>query len=292
MLREISANKLDKLSGFVNLLFLNTDTFGKIMIIPFSKYHGAGNDFIMIDNRRNEINLNQEQISFLCNRHLGIGADGLIYLLKDASYDFQMKYFNADGKEGTMCGNGGRCVTCFTYHLGMIGEQGNFIAIDGKHSGKIIKDNDNELQVEISLQDVVVNQQLENFYFLDTGSPHYVRFVDDLEKVDVLSEGKKIRWDAKFQPGGTNVNFAEIKSEFIVVETFERGVENITLSCGTGVTAVAIAASMELRSDKTHFDLKTPGGELNISFTRKNNHFSDIKLTGPVVKVFEGKISL
>jgi diaminopimelate epimerase len=262
------------------------------MIIPFSKYHGAGNDFIMIDNRRNKINLNEEQISFLCNRHLGIGADGLIYLLKDDKYDFRMQYFNADGKEGTMCGNGGRCITGFAYHLGIFKEQVTFIAIDGKHQGKIIADNKIELKVEISLKDVVVNQQPEDYYFLDTGSPHYVRFVDDLEKADVLSEGKKIRWDAKFQPGGTNVNFAEIKSEFIVVETFERGVENITLSCGTGVTAVAIAASMKLKSDKTHFDLKAAGGELNISFARKKNHFSDIQLTGPVVKVFEGKISL
>lgn len=262
------------------------------MTISFVKYHGTGNDFSLIDNRENDIVLSTEQISNICNRRFGIGCDGLIYILPSDQYDFEMKYYNADGKEGSMCGNGGRCITAFAYHLGIISKYAHFKAIDGEHKSTVHSASKNELFIELSLYDVEVQKQPDSYYFLNTGSPHYVEFVDQLDNIDAKERGKEIRWDQQFQPEGTNVNFVELGEDLLKVITFERGVENITLSCGTGVTAAAIAANLKLNDSKTNYNISTPGGDLKISFDRDNNNFSNIQLSGPVVKVFEGTINI
>ncbi len=262
------------------------------MTVSFAKYQGTGNDFILIDNRERNIKLTTEQIANICDRRFGIGGDGLIYILPSEHYDFEMKYFNADGKEGSMCGNGGRCITAFAYQLGMITKNAHFNAIDGEHKGVVILSSDQELYIELSLNDVELHSQHESYYFLDTGSPHYVEFVDKLENINVKEKGKAIRWDRRFKPDGTNVNFVELGDDVLNVVTFERGVEDITLSCGTGVTAAAIAADVKLNNNNHKYNISTPGGELKINFERDNFIFSNIKLSGPVVKVFEGTIKV
>lgn len=262
------------------------------MTISFVKYHGTGNDFILIDNRDKNINLSTKQIAKICDRRFGIGGDGLIYILPSEQYDFEMKYFNADGKEGSMCGNGGRCITAFAYLLGIITKGAHFKAIDGEHKSIVHSASQNDLYIELSILDVEVKDQADSYYFLDTGSPHYVEFVDKLENINAKERGKEIRWDERFQPEGTNVNFVEISEDVLNVVTFERGVEDITLSCGTGVTAAAIAADLKLKSIQHNYNISTPGGELKIRFDRDNFVFSNIRLSGPVVKVFEGTINL
>lgn len=262
------------------------------MSISFSKYHGTGNDFILIDNRDQSVQLTTVEISALCNRRTGIGSDGLIYILSSSEYDFEMKYYNADGNEGTMCGNGGRCITAFANDLGIIKRDAYFKAIDGDHKGIVHSTHQNEFHIEISINDVEVKKQPDSYYFLNTGSPHYVEFVENIENVDVKNKGKEIRWDPRFQPGGTNVNFVEIGKDILKVKTFERGVEDITLSCGTGVTAAAIAADLKLNDNRSNYNIITLGGPLNIKFDRNNQTYSNIKLSGPVVKVFEGTIKL
>jgi diaminopimelate epimerase len=262
------------------------------MKIDFVKYHGTGNDFILIDNRMLNLHLDHKAISFICNRHYGIGADGLIYLDNDEKLDFGMKYFNADGKEGTMCGNGGRCITAFAAHLGLIDQEAIFSSIDGKHHSRILSRENELTQVTLQLKDVDNIKRFPDYYFLDTGSPHYVKFVKNIESVDVLKEGKKIRWDQSFQPEGTNVNFVEIKDEALILRTYERGVENITLSCGTGATATAIAAFIELNGKRTEYKIETLGGQLDVKFQHHSGKFSNIWLTGAAQKVFEGSVQI
>lgn len=258
----------------------------------FTKYHGTGNDFILIDNRNQDIHLDQEEISELCHRRYGIGADGLMFLQLSDEHDFEMIYFNADGLEGSMCGNGGRCIAAFAVHLGIIKDSATFKAIDGLHSVSILKSEDKKCMVEISLKDTDNIQALEKGVFtLDTGSPHYVEFVDDLEAIDTYQLGKTIRWDERFQPDGINVNFVEKKGSGLKVVTFERGVENITLSCGTGVTAAALASSAVKKEGHYTWEVTTRGGELSVSFIKQNNHFTDIWLSGPAEKVFSGTIN-
>jgi diaminopimelate epimerase len=253
--------------------------------MKFSKYQGTGNDFIMIDNRLLDNHLSQAQIESLCHRRFGIGADGLILLQNEEGYDFRMVYFNADGTEGSMCGNGGRCTVRFAHDLGIIKESAKFIAVDGEHLASVCDED-----IFLKMMDVPVVEQFADYDFANTGSPHYVTYVHDLENTDVYEIGNKIRYLAEWAiKGGTNVNFVQLNdAQTIAVRTYERGVEDETYSCGTGVTACALSANLK-HGMESPIHIKTLGGQLQVSFqTGPNNSFSDIYLIGPAVKVFEG----
>ncbi len=258
---------------------------------PFFKYHGAGNDFVMIDNRDNSFCTDESYIHLLCNRRLGIGSDGLITInnSNEIGIDFQMQYFNADGKEGSMCGNGGRCAVWFAHQLGMIKQNTTFRGIDGIHSAQIISSQGKNAVIALQMIDVENITPYQQGYFLNTGSPHVVMFVEDVINYDVIFHGNKIRYD-NFFTNGTNVNFVQInKDNSVFVRTFERGVEDETLSCGTGVTASALVVAM-LKNIDNQIALKTRGGDFVVRFSKNKNNFNSIFLQGPVCEVFEGKI--
>lgn len=253
--------------------------------IKFYKYQGTGNDFVMIDNRLNTFPASQQFIAFLCHRRFGIGADGLILLQNDETYDFRMVYYNADGNEGSMCGNGGRCAVRFAEDLGIFKNETRFIAVDGEHIAQTTPD-----EVYLKMGKVFGIEQHQNYTFMNTGSPHYVQMVQDIEHYEVYTEGKKIRYSDEWaKRGGTNVNFVEIiDNETIAVRTYERGVEDETYSCGTGVTACCLTMN---RNEKMNSPIKviTKGGNLRVSF---NEDFSDVYLIGPAKQVFEGLVAL
>ncbi|MDY6802152.1 MAG: diaminopimelate epimerase [Bacteroidota bacterium] len=256
------------------------------MRFTFSKYQGTGNDFIIIDNRDHSVNLTQKQIAQICDRRFGVGADGLMLLEKHPTLDFNMRYFNSDGNEGSMCGNGGRCLVAFVKSLEIIDEETMFNTIDGAHHA-FIKQKD---IVALQMQDVKKVLKMDGNFFVNTGSPHYVIFSQNIKDIDVYTEGKKIRESALFAPKGTNVNFVEINNNNLFVRTFERGVENETLSCGTGVTAAAICASAGQYTDKNSLDIITRGGKLNVRFQKNTNHsYTHVWLTGPAKFVFKGE---
>jgi diaminopimelate epimerase len=267
------------------------------MIIRFSKYHGTGNDFILIDNRSllfRNLNESVKLIERLCHRRFGIGADGLILINSSNVADFEMIYFNADGKEGSMCGNGGRCSVAFANSLGLIKDKTFFNAIDGKHEALIIsKDHDNT-NVKLRMRDVTDVQRIDDYFIIDTGSPHYIRFEKNVADLDVRKEGSKIRYSKLFVEKGINVNFAEAFGDHIFVRTYERGVEDETLSCGTGSTATALAAYVSGNiPDKNKCNIKTNGGNLTVHFNYINNSvFTDIWLEGPAVCVYKGEINI
>jgi diaminopimelate epimerase len=261
------------------------------MKIEFFKYHGAGNDFIMIDARdMAESDFSEELVKNLCDRHFGIGADGLILLLNDRKADLRMKYFNSDGREGTMCGNGGRCIASFAHRLGIITEKAIFNGIDGIHEAFIC----DKLNVRLKMSDVSNIQVLDDGYLLDTGSPHFVNFRDDLLPIDVFREGREIRYQNRFSPGGVNVNYIQILSDNeLNIRTYERGVEDETLACGTGAVASAISAYLKNNTDKNSYLLHARGGELIVSFdTDGKGKFSNIWLKGPAEFVFKGSIDI
>ncbi|MFC2104505.1 diaminopimelate epimerase [Bacteroidota bacterium] len=259
------------------------------MKFNFHKYQGTGNDFIIIDNRENNLKLSETQINNLCDRRFGIGADGLMLLENHPNADFNMKYFNSDGKESTFCGNGGRCLIAFAKSLKIVKREVIFNATDGIHKA-IVNDNNN---VSLEMQNVKYFSKVNINYFVNTGSPHYITFRDDINKIDVYHRGKEIRYSAEFAPEGTNVNFVEIQDDKIYVRTYERGVEKETLSCGTGVTASAICTSILTNSDKNSYDIITKGGSLNVSFKKQpKNKFSEIWLTGPATFVYKGEIEI
>ena len=262
------------------------------MNIKFSKYQGTGNDFIIINNLEKKHNLSENQISHLCHRHFGIGADGLIFLLPSSGFDFKMLYYNADGKEGTMCGNGGRCIAAFAHKIGHINNKAAFEAIDGIHSAEIVNIRGRVTDVKLGLNDVKAMDVEENYYFLNTGSPHYIEFIKNPDVKDIYSEGKKIRCDKRFQPEGTNVNFVTLFDDSIYVQTFERGVENVTLSCGTGITASAIASSFKNPKFLHGVYVKTKGGNLKVEFDKKDSFFTNIYLIGPAELSFSGQIEI
>ncbi|HUS86804.1 MAG TPA: diaminopimelate epimerase [Bacteroidales bacterium] len=256
------------------------------MTINFNKYHGAGNDFIIIDNRKMEfIPGDSDLISRMCNRHLGIGADGLILIHDHPKYDFEMKYFNSDGRESTMCGNGGRCAVDFSEKMGIAGKESLFLASDGLHKALITGSS-----ISISLKDVLPPVKVKGSYFLNTGSPHCIVAVPDVEKVDIVTAGKKIRWSDDFSPGGTNVNFVQPYGKGIKVRTYERGVENETLSCGTGVTASAISSRWGKGTGMQKVDVETRGGKLVVSFELAMKLIQKVCLTGAARFVFSGSI--
>ncbi len=265
--------------------------------MTFHKYQGTGNDFIIFDDRAQQFDhTDQAHITALCHRRFGIGADGLMLLRNKEGYDFEMVYFNADGAPSSMCGNGGRCLVAFAKHLGLITESAYFLATDGPHEANIAPDG----TVRLKMIDVAAPQAAEvgeEDIFLHTGSPHHIHFLDPLESpsladFNVFATGHDIRYHQAYDPTGTNVNFVEVPadpSQPWPVRTYERGVEDETLSCGTGVTAVALAASQ--RGATSPVRLQTMGGVLEVSFTTTaSGGFTDVWLSGPAVRVFGGEI--
>lgn len=259
------------------------------MKIKFSKYQGAGNDFIMIDARNSMQNLGEEQIKFLCDRHFGIGADGLILLSEDPDSDFRMKYYNADGREGSMCGNGGRCIIRFAEDLGIIKGETVFSAFDGLHKGTVR----NKI-IRLEMGSVNKVEVYDTHVFLDTGSPHHIEFVEDVSKTDVKTLGEKIRWGAPYFEEGSNVDFVEILSDGAMkIRTFERGVEDETLACGTGITAAVLAADELGKIKGKRVEVMALGGNLAVEFEKtEEGIYTDIILEGPAEKVFEGEIEI
>lgn len=258
------------------------------MNIPFSKYHGAGNDFVLIDNRHNVFNPTEETVKQLCHRQFGIGADGLMLLENDTTTDFCMRYFNSDGGEATMCGNGGRCITIFANSLGIISGKATFMGVDGVHEANIIGN-----KVSLKMKDVEDVETDDDFYLIDTGSPHFVKFVENVDNVNVTTEGKIIRNSYNIRGNGVNANFVQVTPEGLKIRTYERGVEAETLACGTGAVAAAIAATHWLDLTETSINVFALGGTLQVTFNRSSNSiFSNIWLTGPVVHVFNGEIVL
>jgi diaminopimelate epimerase len=277
------------------------------MTIPFYKYQGTGNDFVMIDQRETQYltRADTKIVNHLCDRRFGIGADGLILLQNTVEarnpkeggkgYDFEMIYFNADGSESTMCGNGGRCIVAFAQFLQIFDKDCVFKAIDGAHDAKI---NDNGW-VELKMIDVK-NIEVGNDYFLmNTGSPHYVVFTEDLTDINVYENGRAIRYSDRFAKEGVNVNFVEIRKEGgIEVATYERGVEDETFSCGTGVTAAAISYYLK-NGQSEKVPIKTKGGDLEVRFHKNNSLsesqaegvFENVWLCGPATQVFSGAVN-
>lgn len=257
------------------------------MKLEFYKYQGTGNDFVMIDNRQNFFDKQDtKKIAFLCDRRFGIGADGLILLENHDTLNFKMVYYNSNGNESTMCGNGGRCIVDFAKYLGIIEKEAAFQAIDGAHHAFIDGD-----MVELQMQDVKNVQMFKNHVFLNTGSPHHVQMESNLDGFDIKEVGSKIRYGKPYNETGSNVNFVnKISEDIFAVRTYERGVEDETLSCGTGVTAVALAMHYIGETRKNLVTLQTPGGNLKVSFEKHNESYRNIWLIGPAIQVFKGKI--
>jgi diaminopimelate epimerase len=261
-----------------------------IMEINFNKYEGTGNDFVMIDNR-NEIfpKDNNKLIAHLCNRQFGIGGDGLILLENDNETDFKMIYFNSNGDQSTMCGNGGRCLVAFANKLQIINKEATFMAIDGLHHATI---SDNGI-VSLQMKNVDSVDNSIDYVFLDTGSPHHVQLVSDLKNINVKENGAAIRYSELYGNSGANVNFVEqINSDTFSIRTYERGVEDETLSCGTGATAVAIAMKSIGKTTSNAININVEGGKLEVSFDNNDGKFTNVFLKGPATFVFEGKINI
>jgi diaminopimelate epimerase len=258
------------------------------MNTAFTKYQGTGNDFVIIDQMSSQADFTISQLRFLCDRRFGIGADGVMLLRPSSAADFKMIYYNSDGNESSMCGNGGRCLIHFAYSKGYIDQKTKFEAIDGLHEGEI---DDNEM-VSLHMNDVSKVDAYGDAFLLDTGSPHYVRFEQDVENWDLVQKGKAIRYNNDFSSDGINVNLVELCSDGIYVRTYERGVEDETLSCGTGVTAAVIAAAASGRINEKACRVDTKGGTLHVKYRNDGNMFSDIWLVGPATFVFSGEIKI
>ncbi len=260
------------------------------MKINFNKYEGTGNDFVMIDNRdglfpKKDVVL----IEKLCNRRFGIGADGLILLEPNTEADFRMVYYNSDGNESSMCGNGGRCLVAFAQSLQVIQNETNFTATDGPHHAVVFENG----IVSLGMKEVEEVHLKEDYVFLNTGSPHHVTLIDDLKNLDVKTEGAKIRYSDLYGKPGSNVNFVKQLSEnHFALRTYERGVEDETLSCGTGATAVAIAMHATGRTDSHHIYLEVEGGKLEVSFIKEGNKYTNVYLKGPATFVYSGTIEI
>ena len=262
--------------------------------IPFVKYHGAGNDFIMIDDRTAawEKRIDEKWIALACHRRFGIGADGMILLQpgKEGA-DFFMKYYNSDGRTSSFCGNGGRCLVAFAASLGIHQGICKFLGTDGWHSGELLSDG----RVRITMKDVSDISTINPTSFtLNTGSPHYVTFLENINDLDVFTAGRAIRNSPSFVEEGINVNFvAELQPGEITIRTYERGVEDETFACGTGVVAAALAASFQSPHEISSWQVHAKGGDLNVDFKRNGiQDFSSIWLTGPAEEVFKGEIRI
>ena len=258
------------------------------MQISFSKFQGTGNDFVMIDNRsltfpKDDTNL----VARLCDRRFGIGGDGLILLENDKNSDFRMVYYNSDGNTSSMCGNGGRCLVAFAQSLGVIDDTTDFIASDGPHYANISDD-----VISLQMKDVDQININPDHVFLDTGSPHHIQLVDDLKNFDVKTNGSAIRYGSLYGQTGSNVNFVKPEADgSFSVRTYERGVKDETLSCGTGATAVAIAMFALGKTKSDRIKINVEGGTLEVSFTHDNGKFTEVFLIGPATFVFNGTIS-
>ncbi len=258
------------------------------MDYTFYKYHGTGNDFILIDDRDSTFpQYDVKLIAGLCQRRFGIGADGLILLQSHQEVDFKMVYFNSDGSESTMCGNGGRCLVQFAYDLNIIGENTLFEAIDGMHSAIVHEDG----TVALHMIDTENSKNSEKGFFIDTGSPHHVEFVEKTEGYPVFETGRKYRNEI-YGAEGANINFVEMTGDEISVRTYERGVEDETYSCGTGVTAAALVAFQQKGMSANPMKVKTLGGELSVSFEVSEDGFKNVILRGPATFVFDGQFSV
>jgi diaminopimelate epimerase len=260
------------------------------MTLQFSKYEGTGNDFILIDDRKLQFPISEELIMKLCDRHFGIGADGILLVQHSEGYDFGMNYYNSDGSHATFCGNGGRCITAFAHKLGITGSTCRFMASDGIHYAQILENQGSIMIVELDMLDPVIYSSDKSLYYLNTGTYHVVKFVENPDNIEIIETGREIRFDSRFEPHGTNVNFAKLLKKELYVRTYEKGVENETLSCGTGVTASAIAASLKYGGNS--FYVNTAGGRLFVSFNRTDVTFKQVKLTGPAKLVYEGSIEI
>ena len=258
------------------------------MRMEFRKYQGTGNDFVMIDNLNGAFNnLSDEDITFICDRKMGIGADGLIKLSSKEGYDFEVEYYNSDGSQ-SFCGNGARCAVAFAKELGVIENETRFLAIDGEHKASYI-----DGQVRLEMLPVQKVEEIGDDFFLDTGSPHYVHFSEDIV-IDILDYGKSIRYSERYKAKGVNVNVVlqEVDNS-ISVQTYERGVEDETLSCGTGVTACALV-QMKNTGNFDKVEVNTKGGQLFVeaNFNEATEGFDNIWLTGLALKVFDGSIDV
>lgn len=258
------------------------------MKLSFHKYQGTGNDFVILDNRdRKYDQLDVAQVQKLCDRRFGIGADGLMLLNLTEGYDFEMKYYNADGHESSMCGNGGRCLVQFASDIGLKKETYQFIAIDGPHEATFAENG----WVRLKMKDVNGISTHNNNCVVDTGSPHYVKTINQIKEYDVVDEGKKIRYSNDFTAEGINVNFVQPQGDKLIVRTYERGVEDETYSCGTGVTACALVNAKN--EGLNEIDIETLGGNLAVEFEKTGNQtFENIWLCGPATFVFKGDIEL
>ncbi len=247
--------------------------FYRVMAFDFWKYEGTGNDFVLL----RDTEVTASGVKQLCDRHRGIGADGLMVLSPAEGYDFRMEYYNADGSRAAMCGNGARCISLFAHHLGL-GNDLRFLGDDGPHTARIIS----EGVVEVGMRDVAAVECIGNAFVMDTGVPHFVEVVDDVSAVDVVERGRMIR-----NSMNANVNFAAVKDGILYVRTYERGVEDETLACGTGATAAAMAAFLKYGK---LFTVRVPGGELRVGFTPEGCGFRNVTLTGPARRVFKGRV--
>ncbi|MCW2120760.1 diaminopimelate epimerase [Flavobacterium sp. 7A] len=260
------------------------------MLLEFYKYQGTGNDFVMIDNRTETFpKENIEIIAHLCDRRFGIGGDGLILLENDPKTDFKMVYYNSDGNQSTMCGNGGRCLVAFAKKMNVINDTATFNAIDGLHHASVSPEG------IVSLQMIDVNQikNTPDYSFLNTGSPHHVQMVDDLKNYNIKKYGAALRYGPLYGKEGSNINFVtKIDNTNFNLRTYERGVEDETLACGTGATAVAIAMNATGQTEATAININVEGGKLTVSFDKKDNLYTNVFLIGPAEFVFGGTVSI
>jgi len=258
-----------------------------VSTIHFHKYQATGNDFVIIDNRESKLTFTTEQIVRICHPKFGVGADGLMLIENHPTLNFHLEYFNSDGSK-SLCGNGCRAAVQFASQLGLMNGKATFTAYDGPHAAEILPTGN----IRLKMGDVKETKMMGVDYYIHTGSPHFIRFVQDIKNYPVFEEGKEIRYDEKFQPGGTNVNFVELlKDNTIFVRTYERGVENETLSCGTGITAAALAASS--KGFVSPVNIETLGGRLAVEFkTGQSGTFHEIYLIGPAKMVFKGQLEL
>lgn len=259
--------------------------------LPFHKYHGAGNDFILLDDRAGNLHqrFDQATIAHWCHRRFGIGADGLMLLQSHPDYDFEMVYYNSDGAPSSMCGNGGRCIVRFAHDLGIVKDEYSFLAVDGPHRAKLLDNG----WVSLEMLDVTDVATPENDVFvLDTGSPHYITFRNDISAIDVYREGRAIRYAPPYAEQGININFVSEGEDGLKIATYERGVEDETLACGTGVTAAAIAAIKRTGAEDGYFNVpvKAKGGDLAVRGRLLSGRFTELWLEGPAVRVFEGEL--
>jgi diaminopimelate epimerase len=259
------------------------------MILPFVKYQGTGNDFILIDNRSGEWNeLSISTIQSVCDRRFGIGADGLIKINTISGFDFEVDYYNSDGSK-SFCGNGARCSVAFAHELGITKEAVSFMAIDGAHEA--LK---KEGLVYLKMNDVTQIDTTNPEYILNTGSPHFIHFTENVADFDIVAYGKQIRYSDKYKQEGINVNaIHQLDANSFEIKTYERGVEDETLSCGTGVTAAALALGEKNQIEGLkEYKVKSQGGNLSVKFTRVASKFTDIWLIGPAVSVFKGEVNV